>query len=249
MYWSCGTARLPRSKHETVASRTLEGKMSPASRLQGIIRQVRHVPRIQAVTSVRVAVAMMALAGLLLSMTPTIARAEGSTREIVLTSGSAEFTTTLRLTFEEPVTFADSQRIVRDLGVTTVSQSQVAPTATTNLSCGESFTKVTNEGKWDMKYTCFPTYATTPWSFKISSTVQYIIVSNVTEDGLWWWRNGVRQTKLARHVVPKDYLFHGTMSKMWNGDSISYQDYFTFRHNVGSGGTGSIAIAGSFTVG
>jgi hypothetical protein len=62
------------------------------------------------------------------------------------------------------VTFAESRRTVRDLGATAASQGQVAPLATTNLGCGESFTNVTNEGEWDMKYTCFPTYATTPWS-------------------------------------------------------------------------------------
>lgn len=199
--------------------------------------------------SIRVALVMAALVNLILSVAPASARAEDLGREIVLTSGSAQFATTLRLTLDRPATSTERQKIARDLSAGQGTQAQVTPMATTNLKCSQGYVKVTNEGRWEMSYNCYPEYATTPWSFKISSNVQYIIVSPVTESGLLWWRNGTRQPRLAPHTEPKGYLFHGTMKKMWNGDAIDYQDYFTFRHNVNGGGTGSITIAGSYTVG
>lgn len=211
-----------------------------------IERRSSHKQLVRSRATSRLVIATIALIGLILTMMPSSARADEGSRELVFTSGSTQFATTLRLTFEKPITSSEKQRIVREL---TGTRSQVGPMAIMNLSCNDTYAKTTSEGSWEVQYRCFPEYATLPWGFKISSSVKKIIVSNVTEDGLWWWRNGVRQTKLARHVVPKDYLFHGTMKKVWNGDSINYQDYFTFRHNVGSGGTGAIAIAGTFTVG
>jgi len=83
------------------------------------------------------------------------------------------------------------------------------------------------------------------WDYRISAAVQAIIVSNVHEYGLWYWINGTRQPQNSPHTVPRDYLFHGTMSRVYTGQIVDYQDYMTFRHNVGSGGTGSIFFYGS----
>ncbi|MGH3796564.1 MAG: hypothetical protein ACRDSP_16945 [Pseudonocardiaceae bacterium] len=83
------------------------------------------------------------------------------------------------------------------------------------------------------------------WDYRISEGVQAIIVSPVSETGLWYFINGVRQPRNSPHVEPRDYLFHGTMSGIDTGVTVDYQDYMTFRHNIGPGGTGSITFAGS----
>jgi hypothetical protein len=83
------------------------------------------------------------------------------------------------------------------------------------------------------------------WDYRISEGVQAIIVSPVSETGLWYFINGVRQPRNAPHLEPRDYLFHGTMSGIDTGVTVDYQDYLTFRHNIGPGGTGSITFAGS----
>lgn len=87
-----------------------------------------------------------------------------------------------------------------------------------------------------------------PWGYEISAAVQAIIVSNVKERGLSWWRDGAFAGQNSPHTVPGDYHFHGNMSPVYSGNEVDYNDYFTFRHNIGSGGTGSISLAGTGTV-
>jgi len=47
--------------------------------------------------------------------------------------------------------------------------------------------------------------------------------------------------------TPKDYTLHGNMRGATPNSKIQYQDYMTFRHNVGPGGTGSIVFSGEVT--
>ncbi|WP_256375766.1 hypothetical protein [Actinopolyspora erythraea] len=35
------------------------------------------------------------------------------------------------------------------------------------------------------------------------------------------------------------------MKKVWVHNNIDYQDYLTFRHNIGPGGTASVTFAGT----
>ena len=96
----------------------------------------------------------------------------------------------------------------------------------------------------------YPQKAVTNWSVRLSDGIRARIVGNVNEDGMWWWRNGVRQSRNAPHPSrSKYYVFHGTLNPMWNGDLITYQDYISFRHNIGSGGRGSVLFAGQYRVG
>ena len=95
-----------------------------------------------------------------------------------------------------------------------------------------------------------PTHPRLGRAVQLSDGIRARIVGNVNEDGLWWWRNGVRQSRNAPHPNrSKYYVFHGTWNPMWNGDLITYQDYISFRHNIGSGGRGSVLFAGQYRVG
>ncbi|WP_162907587.1 hypothetical protein [Allorhizocola rhizosphaerae] len=72
------------------------------------------------------------------------------------------------------------------------------------------------------------------------------MVGNVSEMGLIWWVNGHRAGQNASHFVPPSYQFHGTMNPVLSVSYVQFQDYFTWRHNIGSGGTAARTIAGSF---
>ena len=54
----------------------------------------------------------------------------------------------------------------------------------------------------------------------------------------------MRMSQNRPHVEAKDYIFHGNMRGANPGSKIQYQDYMTFRHNIGRGGTGSIFWSG-----
>lgn len=55
-------------------------------------------------------------------------------------------------------------------------------------------------GTFNIRYDCYSGYGILPWGFKLSPAVQAIVVGNVNEDGLRWWRDGVSQAKNSPHV-------------------------------------------------
>ncbi len=89
--------------------------------------------------------------------------------------------------------------------------------------CGSHISDGDTNGNFDIQYFCGST-RTLPWGFRIAAAIRAIIVGNVNETGLRWWRNGYPQAQNAPHIVPPDYQFH--------------------RHNVGPGGTGTLTFAG-----
>ncbi|MFT4215932.1 MAG: hypothetical protein QM619_01935 [Micropruina sp.] len=181
-------------------------------------------------------------------MVSTAKAEEVSRSDIVITSGSGGFTTTLKLALSKPITATQRRQVIKDLK-SGAADGQVSPMAMIRIDCNQTFARTTNEGTWETDYKCFPTYATLPWGFRISKSVRGIIVGLVKEHGLKWWRNNVSQPKNAPHLEAKDYIFHGTMKKVWNGDTVAYKDLYTFRHNVNGGGDGSISTGGTFGVG
>jgi hypothetical protein len=152
----------------------------------------------------------------------------------------------VQVTFDQPVeqTFAAG---VRD-------QLSAEPAITQlnveHLTCGQEIVRTDRNGGWRIRYACFPLYAVLNWDYRLSPTARATVVGSISERGLSWWRNGVAQRQSSGHPsIPPDYLLHGVMKKVWNGDVIDYQDYITWRHNIGPGGTIAVTFAGSVSVG
>lgn len=159
---------------------------------------------------------------------------------IVVTDASAGVTITLSLDFDRPLSAAAAETARTSLGDDTFATMASGDP----IWCGGRISRGDSNGYFDIAYQCGST-RTLPWGFQIHNNIRAIIVSNVTEIGMSWWRNGSFAGQNAPHTVPSDYLFHGTFNPVYAGNDIDYNDYMTFRHNVGSGGTGSLSIAGS----
>lgn len=163
------------------------------------------------------------------------AHADSTVNRIVIEDGRS----TLSLSFDRPIDSAEASRVAENLNNESIMQTAAADIMF--CTTGRSYT----DSNGTLKLDRYCNYRQIRWSYRISSGVQAIIVSNVNETGLWYWINGARQPRNAPHNVAKSYLFHGTMSGIDNNKTVDYQDYMTFRHNLGSGGTGSITFAGS----
>ncbi len=175
---------------------------------------------------------------------------------ITITSDASQIV----LDFKEPVTEETAEEVIEDVAepgdvveVTTEDEppavagagSLPARRAAPPLGCGNQRVNSDSNGRLTLDYRCDLTPKRLQWSYKLSTAVQSIVVGNVNETGLRWWKNGVAQPQNAPHTVPASYLFHGTMNPTPIGSTVQFQDYMTFRHNVGSGGTGSVTWAGS----
>jgi hypothetical protein len=202
----------------------------------------------------RITVALTALvfALLLTLMAPEVARGNpapatpdpgGTVRSIQthVISLDHQFDSTLTLNFEKPIAKIQAAGYLQR--ISTVEPAVKIMLGPAYLSCGGSGKWSDSNGTLSLQYSCSSTDYLA-WGYTISPAVKAIIVSSVTEQGLSWWRNGVSMPRNAPHVVPKDYLLHGTMSGATTNSTIQYQDYLTFRHNLGGGGTGSITWAG-----
>ena len=66
---------------------------------------------------------------------------------------------------------------------------------------------------------------------------------SVNEDGMTWFKNGIRQPKNAPHHEDCTYYFHGTFSGLRTNDKVDYQDYFQFQ--AADGRKGTLAVAGT----
>jgi hypothetical protein len=174
------------------------------------------------------------------SETPSVSR-------ITINSVTKLGKTTLTLNFDKPITQSASEGVRASLTVGQASPATVRPMASgwgELMWCWGSIGVPTNEGYFDIQYSCNDT-RTLAWAFTLNAATQSIIVGPISERGLSWWMNSNFAGQNAPHVVAPDYQLHGTMLPVFAGVSVDYNDYMTFRHNVGSGGTGSISFAGS----
>lgn len=143
----------------------------------------------------------------------------------------------LTLRLDKPMAASDAAAAAR-----TLRQNMQAPVSDIMFcTTGRSYT----DSNGTLNLARFCNLRQLRWDYRISPGVQAIIVGPVSETGLWYFINGARQPRNAPHLEPRDYLFHGTMSGIDTGVTVTYQDYMTFRHNIGPGGTGSITFAGS----
>ena len=203
-------------------------------------------------------------------------RAAGNASDItgvVVADGSS----TLALNFDDPEPAADAQEIksevldsygpaakASEVSITLVREDAAAQATTSRptvnpvsltgararragarLSCGNTWTASDSNGRIRLSYRCDLSPKRVQWDYKLA--ICAIVVSPVKEQGLRWWRGGVSQPQNAPHTEGCLYNWHGTMNPVPVLSSVDYQDHFTFRHNVGSGGSGSVTFAGSYT--
>lgn len=48
--------------------------------------------------------------------------------------------------------------------------------------------------------------------------------------------------------MPAWYQLHGTIPGVWSESYVQLKDYMSFRHNIGSGGTGVVTFAAMVTL-
>lgn len=168
---------------------------------------------------------------------------EATTSTIVIEDSKSVLRTVLRLDLDKPISVAEAKQISASLQQPLAVQAAAPPTGD-KLWCWGSIVDQDANGSFDIQYSCHSP-RTLAWGWKLKPAVKNIVVGSVSERGLEWWRNGGFAGQNAPHVVPPDYHFHGTMKPVYRNDDVDYQGYITFRHNVGSGGTGSVSMAGS----
>ena len=150
----------------------------------------------------------------------------------------------LTLKLDKPIPAKRAEQIKKGLqdGMKAGDKAVVSASADPIMYCTTERSNSDSNGSFHLARVC--SLRQLRWDFRISARIKAIIVSPVSETGLWYWINGVRQPRNSPHVVGKTYIFHGTMSGVDTGERVQYQDYMTFRHNIGGGGTGSITFAG-----
>ncbi|MEU7906300.1 hypothetical protein [Actinoplanes sp. NPDC049118] len=111
------------------------------------------------------------------------------------------------------------------------------------IRCNKFYMKTDTNGTFTYQHKCGGN--TAPWGYKITPTVQRIIVNNVSQRGMRWSLNGVAQRTMTGHNVEPGYHFHGTFKPVRDGDTVGYNDLITFECNVGPRCKGSITIRGA----
>jgi hypothetical protein len=199
-------------------------------------------------TSVITALVVVLIGLTTLTSEPESSTATGRVERLTFaTTTPYNLTTTVELTFDTPTDTHLATAIQQDLIREPLLQAQ-APQVE-RLPCQTHIVRLDRNGTINLQYSCFPAYAAVAWSFRLSPRVQATVVGQVHERGLEWWQNSTWRHRGAPHVIPPDYLLHGTIVPVWNGDIIDYQDLLSWRHNIGPGGRIAVAFAGSVRLG
>lgn len=152
----------------------------------------------------------------------------------------ARYSSTLTIVRNGKTTNTISTPVVVSVNQPPVTDGQGPGGAT--IYCNRLYKFSDGDGTYSIQHGCGAT--SSPWGYKISSTVCAIVASTVHEAGMSWTRNGVAQGTQAFHDVPCDYQFHGTYNPDRDYDHIAYADVFTF---LVKGGHGTLQIHGDFT--
>lgn len=173
---------------------------------------------------------------------PALAQESDEVDRIEVTSSSGPGQkTTLTFSFDSPIPSSEAEAARTKFAGSNLARANQVET----LGCNKNIDRPDENGLLTLQFSCFPEYGAVAWGYRLSPQVQATVVGPVAEDGLRWWRNSAEQPKGAPHSVPADYLFHGTMRPVFVNDTLDYQDLFTFRHNIGPGGTARLTFAGS----
>jgi hypothetical protein len=114
------------------------------------------------------------------------------------------------------------------------------------LLCDKFYAFADDAGEFTLQHQCGGN--TAPWGYRIAGPLRAIAVTPVTEQGLDWTRNGVRQPRMSPHVEGADYIFHGTFPNSPDGTAITYEDHYSYRHGMDGGGDVNISVKGEFTL-
>jgi hypothetical protein len=165
---------------------------------------------------------------------PAQANDSGTVSSISIKDSFSELT----LSFDKPITQEDATEVRAQM------RGQAAVEAYANVYCWSGGGFIDSNGSFSYQYAC-NSPRTIAWAFVLSATNQATVVGLVNEMGLRYWCNSALLGQNSPHSEPAGYLFHGTMIPVAADCLINFQDYFTWRHNIGSGGTAVLAQAGS----
>jgi hypothetical protein len=104
------------------------------------------------------------------------------------------------------------------------------------VPCGYTNFFTDPDGTFSLQHACGGHTGT--WGYQISQGLCAIVVSNVTESGMFWTRNGTIMPDQAGHYEGCGYIFHGTFNPENDYDVINYGDNYTFLIEV-NGQTGN----------
>nr|WP_145489883.1 MULTISPECIES: hypothetical protein [Streptomyces] len=187
--------------------------------------------------------------------TAAVTDAAGRTYAATTTTGNVRTTLRFTLNGDPKLSRVELDRVGAQLGLREGSlraapgraaRTGTAKRGSATLRCDKNPSWSNANGTLAARFNCH--YSTVNWGFKISARVQSVITGNVNESGVSWWRNGKRMPKNAGHVVGRSYHFHGTLKPVKHADHVQFQDYMTFRVNIGGRpGTGSLTWAADVT--
>lgn len=167
--------------------------------------------------------------------------------QIVITGSSSGTRSTLRLNFDHPISTDQASQIEDQLASSRPATAKPLISGTP-LWCNSNDTFVDTNGVFTIQYTCGSPSGTLAWGFQLSSANQSIAVGLVNEKGLSWWRSGHFGGQNTPHSYPAYFTFHGSMNPVYANNYVDYSDLYTFRHNLGGGGTASLSVAGTVTL-
>ncbi|OLM08227.1 hypothetical protein Ae505Ps2_6287 [Pseudonocardia sp. Ae505_Ps2] len=158
--------------------------------------------------------------------------------------GSPDGLAHLVLEFDRPLLQSEAEKIRSRFTSVTSFEAQDYQRVET-LGCHRGFDRSDRNGVLSLQFTCLPSHGVVAWGYRLSPAVKSTVVGPVTERGLQWWQNGAKRPSNSSHVESADYIFHGSMNPVLVNDVLDYQDLFTYRHNLGGGGTAKLVFAGS----
>lgn len=121
------------------------------------------------------------------------------------------------------------------------------PSAGYNLKCSmPNYQFSDSNGTFNIRNNC--RYSVVNWSYFLSLGLKRIVVSNLNEAGMSWYKMNmsIPMPRNSPHRnVPENYVFHGTLNPAYNGQRIKYNDTITFRTKIGNSyGNGTLTISG-----